>query len=238
MGYNPGDLEYESGGGIGQYEATIIHAGAGKSDFGPELVFVCKPTNLKRRVQTLHMSLGKQGDFVFGGASEVITTGSGEKSFDVTVYEEILSGPKINILTNSGLFLNALKHLGIDTSGANFSVYVGMKLDLEEIKYNYAIRIFNETHPDIELPILGKETAKTTIPVKIISKPLKKITLRDAVMNVIDGTTEPEMDTWYKGSMHYDGTTVTPLYHLLAELEKGEVLVVNGKYMVKKETEK
>jgi hypothetical protein len=44
------------------------------------------------------------------------------------------------------------------------------------------------------------------------------------------------MEAWYKGTERYGGA-VTPLYHLLSELEKTEVLVVNGKYLVKADLE-
>jgi hypothetical protein len=202
MGFDMGDFDYESGGGFGPYDAEVINAGAGIGKYGPEILLVCKPTNPKRGLQNLHMGIGKEGKFEFGGKQQVITTGKGEKAFDVSVYDEIVSGPKIKVVTKGGLFLNALKHLGFDLSG-DMAAYIGLKLDLEEIKSTEAIRRFNEIHPDNTIEAFGKGY-DITIPTKIIAKPAKKV--------------------------------VTPLYKLLAELEKTEVLIVNDKYMVKKET--
>lgn len=231
MGFDMGDFDYGSGSGFGPYEAEVINAGVGIGKYGPEIVFVCKPTNPKRNIQTFHMGIGKEGAFEFGGNQQVITTGKGENAFDVTVYDEIVSGPKIKVVTKGGLFLNALKHLGVDLSG-DMTAYIGLKLDLEEIKSTEAIRRFNEVHPDNTLEAFGKDY-DITIPTKIISKPAKKVSLKEAVLEVIEGKTEADIEAWYKGTDRYDGS-VTPLYKLLAELEKTEVLVVNDKYLVKK----
>jgi len=231
MLYDMGDFDHDSGGGFGPYEAEVINAGVGIGDYGPELVFVCKPTNPNRRSQTLHMGIGK-GDFKFGGKQQVITTGEGEKAWDVTVYEEIVSGPKIKVISKGGLFLNALKHLGFKLPGGDVTAYIGLVLDLEEIKSPEAIRRFNEIHPDSPLEAFGKEY-NITIPTKIISMPTKKVSLKEAVLEVIDGKSEAEMEVWYKGTDRYDGS-VTVLYHMLAELEQTDVLIVDNKYMVKK----
>ena len=238
MEFNMGDFDYDGGSGFGPYEAEVINAGITHGDRGAQLVFVCKPTNPKRRTQTLFYSMGK-GKYTFGGASEVIRTGEGEKAFENTIYKEIMSGPKINIMTNAGLLLNALKHLGFELVGGDMSVYIGLVLDLEEIASNVAIDRFNEGHPKSPLDARTGDYAKgkITIPIKIISMPVKKVSLKEAVIEVIEGKTEAEMEAWYKGTERYDGT-VTPLYHLLAELEKTEVLVVNDKYLVKKEERK
>ena len=232
MSFNQGDFDYGTGGGFGPYEATIINAGAGIGDFGPVYVFVCEPTNPGRRTQILHMGLGK-GDFKFGGTKQVITTGEGEKAFNVTVYDEIVSGPKIKVVSKAGLFLNALKHLGFELPlSGDVTAYIGLKLDLEEIKSTEAIRRFNEIHPDNTLEAFGKEY-NITIPVKIIEMPVKKVSLKEAVLEVIEGKTEADMEVWYKSTERYEGS-VTPLYKLLAELEKTEVLIVNDKYVVKR----
>jgi hypothetical protein len=238
MGFDMGDFDYDSGGGFGPYEAEVINAGLTQGKYGAQAIFVCKPTNPQRRTQTLFMGMGKEV-YVFGGASEVIVTGEGEKAFENTIQKEIVSGPKIKVMTKAGLFLNALKHLGFKLAGADVTVCIGLVLDLEEIKFNEAIRRFNEAHPDSTLQELSAEygAAKITIPTKIISMPIKKVSLKEAVLEVIEGKTEAEMEAWYKGTERYDGT-VTPLYHLLAELEKTEVLVVNDKYLVKKEEKK
>jgi hypothetical protein len=234
MAYDQGDFDYDPGGGFGPYEAEVINAGVGVGKYGPEILLVCKPTNPKRGLQNLHMGIGKEGKFEFGGKQQVITTGKGEKAFDVTIFEEIVSGPKIKVITKGGLFLNALKHLGFKLQGGDMTAYIGLKLDLEEIKSPEAIRRFNEVHADNKLEAFGKDY-DITIPTKIISKPAKKVSLKEAVLEVIKGKTEADMEAWYKGTDRYDGS-VTPLYKLLAELEKTEVLIVDDKYIVKKET--
>lgn len=226
------DFDNDSGGGFGQFEATIIAAGAGISKYGPEILLIAKPTNPKRFVQNLHMGIGK-GNFEFGGTQQVITTGKGEKAFDVTVYDEIISGPKVKVISKGGLFLNALKHLGFEMTSGNMTCFIGLKLDLEEIKSTEAIRRFNEIHPDNKLEAFGKDY-DITIPVKILSIPVREVSLKEMALEVIEGKTEKEMEEWYKGTERYDGSTVTPLYKMLAELEKTDVLIVNDKYMVKK----
>ena len=235
-GFSLGDFDYDTSGGFGPYEAIVTNAGVAQGKYGPQMIFVCKPTNPERRTQTLFMGMGK-GEYVFGGDGEVIVTGDGEKAFETIVQKEIVDGPKIKVITKAGLFLNALKHLGFEIAGGDMSVYIGLKVDLEEIPFNDAIEIFNNAHPDTTLQKLSGDyaNAKITIPTKIISIPVKKVSLKEAVMEVIEGKTEAEMEAWYKGTEHYDGS-VTALYKMLAELEKTDVLIVNDKYVVKKET--
>lgn len=232
--FSLGDFDYDSGGGFGPYEAEVINAGVVQGKFGPQMIFLCKPTNSQRRSQTLFMGMGK-GEYVFGGVSEVIVTGDGEKAFETIVHKEIVEGPKIKVITKAGLFLNTLKHLGFEMAGGDMAAFVGLKLDLEEIKYNDAIKRFNKAHPDSTLEELSGDyaNAKITIPTKIISMPVKKVSLKEAALEVIEGKTEAEMVEWYKGTDLYDGAATTPLYRVLAELEKTEVLIVNDKYMVK-----
>ena len=237
MVYDMGDFDHDSGGGFGPYEAEVINAGVVQGKFGPQMIFVCKPTNPERRTQTLFMGMGK-GKYVFGGDSEVIVTGDGEKAFENIIQKEITDGPKIKVVTKAGLFLNTLKHLGFEMAGGDMTIFVGLTLDLEEMKFNDAIKIFNDAHPDSTLQELSGDyaNAKITLPTKIISMPVKKVSLKEAVLEVIEDKTEAEMVTWYKSTDLYDGTATTPLYRILTELEKAEVLIVNDKYMVKKET--
>lgn len=234
MAYDQGDFDYDPGGGFGPYEAEVINAGVGVGKYGPEILLVCKPTNPKRGLQNLHMGIGKEGKFEFGGKQQVITTGNGENAFDVTVFEEIVSGPKIKVVTKGGLFLNALKHLGVNLS-SDVTAYIGLKLDFEEVKSTEAIRRFNEAHPDNTLEAFGN-AYDITIPTKIIEKPAKKVSLKEAVLEVIESKTEADMVSWYKTTEYYNGTATTPLRKLLMELEDNiEVLIVSGKYTVKKE---
>lgn len=235
MTYNIGDLDYDSSGGFGPYEAEVTNVGVLQGKYGPQLLFVCKPTNPERRSQTLFMGMGK-GEYAFGGKRETIITGEGERSFETVVQKEIVEGPKIKVVTKAGLFLNALKHLGFELQGGNLTVFIGMVLDLEEMPFNDAIKRFNASHADSTLDELTGEyaNAKITIPTKIIKMPVKKVSLKEAVLEVIEGKTESEMEAWYKGTERYDGS-VTPLYKLLAELEKAEVLIVNDRYLVKED---
>lgn len=237
MSYNIGDFDYESSSGFGPYEATVINAGVAQGKYGPQMIFVCKPTNPERRTQTLFMGMGN-GEYVFGSASEVIVTGDGEKAFENIIQKEIISGPKLKVITKAGLFLNTLKHLGFEMTGGDMTAFIGLTLDLEEMKFNDVIKIFNSVHPDsTPLQELSGDyaNAKITIPTKIIEKPAKKVSLKEAVLEVIEGKSEEEMVIWYKGTDLYDGTATTPLYRILTELEKTEVLIVNDKYMVKKD---
>jgi hypothetical protein len=137
-------------------------------------------------------------------------------------------------MTNAGLFLNVLKHLGFELVGGNVTTFIGMKLDLEEIKANEAIDLFNEAHPKTPLDKRTGDYAngKITIPTKIISMPVKKISLEEAVMDMIEGKTEAEMEAWYKARDGFDGS-VTPLYKMLTKLEVDSVRVINNKYTVK-----
>ena len=234
-----GDFDEETSGGFGPYEATVTNAGVAQGKYGPQMIFVCQPTNPQRRQQTLFMGMGK-GEYIFGGDSEKVITGDGDKAFETLVQKEIVKGPKIKVITKAGLFLNALKHLGFEVAGGDMSMYIGLIVDLEEIPFNDAIEGFNTAHPALKsLQKLSGEyaNAKITIPTKIISMPVKKISLKEAVLEVIDGKSEAEMDAWYKGTERYDGS-VTALYKTLAELEKTDVLIVNDKYLLKKETEK
>jgi len=237
MPYNQSDIDMASNVGFGPYECEIVKAGVGiNKKYGtPVMTFVCRPADPSRRSQLLSYSMGKK-PFEFGGVKEVFLTGEGEKAFETEIQSEIVSGPHISIMTNAGLFLNALKHLGFAVKSGDMTEYIGLKLELEEMEANGVIQSFNVEHPKSELPKRtgDNKDAKITMPTKIIEMPIKKVSLKEEVMQIIAGKTESEMEAWYKGTDRYDGT-VTPLYHLLAELEKGEVIVVNGKYLVKKE---
>ena len=232
MSYDIGDFDYDSGGGFGPYEAEVVKAGVGIGSYGPALVFVCNPTNPDRPAQTLHMGIGK-GDFKFGGKQQVITTGVGEKAWDVTVYDEIVSGPRIKVITKGGLFLNALKHLGFELPGGDITAYVGLVLDLEEIKSIEAIQRFNEIHPDNKLEAFGKEY-KITIPTRIISMPVKKVPLKEQVLDFISSEkTENEVIAWSKE----EGVSMKDVFaNLDSEIEGGRI-VFDGKTYMRKEGE-
>lgn len=234
MPFNLGDLDYDANMGFGPYEATVTNAGAGISKFGPEIILVCQPTNPKRRTQNLHMSMGK-GDFKFDRNQQVITTGEGEKAFDVTVYDEIISGPKIKVMTNAGLFLNILKHLGFELAGGNINAFVGMKLDLEERKANDVIEIFNEAHPKTPLDKRtgSYENGKITIPTKIISMPAKKVPLAIHVLDFIaTEKTENEVIAWCGESKERSMKEVFDI--LKTHTESGAVIFDGGTYLAQK----
>jgi hypothetical protein len=239
MTYNQSDIDMDINAGFGSYEGEIVKAGVGinKNYNSPVMTLVCRPADPSRRSQTLSYSMGKK-PFEFGGAREVFLTGEGEKAYETEIQSIIVSGPQISIMTKAGLFVNALKHLGFVVKTGDMTEYIGLTLELEEIKYNEAIQRFNVEHPKSKLPELTGENkdAKITMPKKIISMPVKKVSLEEAVMNVIEGKTEAEMVTWYKGTDIYDGTATTPLYRVLTELEKTKVQIVNDTYTVKKGT--
>lgn len=228
------DFDYDSGGGFGPYEALVINAGAGIGKYGPEILLVCKPTNPKRGLQNLHMGIGKGGDFKFGGKKQVITTGKGEKAFDVTVYDKIMSGPKIKVVTKGGLFLNALKHLGFELPGGDMTVFIDLKLDFEEIKSPEAIRRFNEIHSDNKLEVFGKEY-NITIPTKIISTPTPKVPLKERIVDFLSAEkTENEVIAWSKEN---DVTMKDVFANLDAEMKDGRVVFDGKTYMRKQKNE-
>jgi hypothetical protein len=231
--FSLGDFDYDSGGGFGPYEAEVINAGAGMSKYGPEIILVCKPTNPKRGLQNLHMGIGK-GNFKFGGNQQVITTGKGERAFDVTVYDEIVSGPKIKVIAKGGLFLNALKHLGFEFPGGDVTALIGLKLDLEEVKSTEAIRLFNETHPDSELEAFGEEY-NITIPIKIIEMPVKKVSMEDQVLDFVSAKkTENEVIAWCKE----EGASMKDVFaNLDSEIEGGRVVFDGKTYTTKPKDE-
>lgn len=227
-----GDFDSDSSGGFGPYEATVENAGVAQGKYGPQMIFVCKPTNPERRTQTLFMGMGKE--YAFGGASEVIVTGDGEKAFETTIQKEIISGPKIKVITKAGLFLNTLKHLGFELVGGDMSVFIGMKLDLEEIKFNEAIQIFNTAHPDSILQELtgGYANTKITIPTKIISMPAKKVPLKERILDYISTEkTENEVIAWSKES----GATMQEVFaNLDTEIGDGRVVFDGKTYLAQK----
>lgn len=198
MSFNMGD-HADSTGGFGSYEAEVINAGVTHGDYGDQMVFVCKPKNEKMNLQTIMLSMGK-GKYVFDLLKEVITVGKGAKAFEITMFKEIVSGPNIPIVSKAGLFLNALKHLGVDVKGGDMRIYVSLKLELEDIPHNEAIKRFNKAHPDIkDISELSKEYAEKsgniTIPVRLIGK---KKTLKQEVLEFADGKTENEVIEWCK----------------------------------------
>ena len=236
MSFNQGDIDYETSSGFGPYEATVTKAGVAHGKYGPQLIFVCQPTNPQRRAQTLFMSMGK-GEYVFGGESEAIITGDGENAFQTLTQTEIVEGPKINILTNAGLFLNALKHLGFEVVGGDMTIYLGLKLDLEEVSQNEAIQRFNALHPDTHLDERTGNYAKgkITMPVKIIEMPAKKIPLKDQVLDFVSTEkTENEVIEWSRES----GATMKDIFANLDVLKEDGSVVFDGKtYMAKKKNE-
>lgn len=232
MGFNLGDFDYEGGSGFGPYEATVVNAGVAQGRYGPQMVFVCKPTNPERRTQILFMGMGKD-KYVFGGDSETVVIGEGEKAFETAIQKEIVSGPKIKVITKAGLFLNNLKHLGFELVGGDMTAFVGMVLDLEEIKFNEAIRRFNESHPASTLQELSGEyaNAKITIPTKIITMPTKKVPLKERILDfIVTKKTENEVIAWTKEN----GLTMKDVFGIIdTEVEGGRVVLDGKTYVVK-----
>ena len=233
MSFDQGDIELGSGSSFGSYEATITKAGVAHGKYGAQMIFVCQPTNPQRRAQTLFMSMGK-GEYVFGGTSEAIITGDGENAFQTLAQTEIVEGPKINIMSNAGLFLNALKHLGFEVVGGDMTIYIGLKLDLEEVSQNEAIRQFNILHPDTPLDERTESYAKgkITMPVRVIEMPAKKIPLKEQVLDFIAAEkTENEVIAWCKE----EGTSMKEVFANLDALKEDGRIVFDGKtYMAKK----
>jgi len=235
MSFQASDLDYDTGGGFGQFEATITDAGACMSKFGPAIFVIATPTNPKRFEQHLSMGIGK-GDYVFAGNPRTIETGRGEKAFSTTIYDKIESGPKIKILSNGGLFLNALKHLGFELSGGDITSCIGLKLDLEEVDANAVIEQFNKEHPKSVLPErTGEYAGKITMPVKIIEIPAKKIPLNEQVLNFISvEKTENEVIAWCTES----GASKKDVFaNLDSEIEGGHIVFDGKTYMVKAKNE-
>lgn len=229
-----GDLDYETSGGFGPYEAIVTNAGVTQGKYGPQMLFVCKPTNPQRRTQTLFMGMGKE-EYIFSIEGETITTGDGEKAFETIIQKEIVSGPKIKVITKAGLFLNALKHLGFELIDGDMTVFVGMKLDLEEIKFNEAIRRFNEAHPDSTLQELSGDYANATItiPTKIIEMPAKKVPLKEQVLNFIEtGKTENEVIAWCN---EINASKKEVFANLDSETKDGRVVFDGKTYLAQKE---
>ena len=233
--FNMGDFDYGTGSGFGPYEAIIIDAGAGMSKFGPGFLIIAKPTNPKRFEQHLSMSIGK-GDYVFTGNPRTIETGRGENAFTTTIYDEIVSGPKIKVMSNGGLFLNALKHLGFELTGGDLTSCIGLKLDLEEMDSNAVIEQFNKEHPKSDLPKrTGAYAGKITMPVKIIEMPVKKIPLKDQVFDFVSSEkTEKEVIEWSRER----GATMKDIFDNLDTLKEDGSIVFDGKtYLAKQKNE-
>ena len=187
----------DSTGSFEAYDAEVMKAGVAHRDKGEQIVLLCKPANEKMRMQAVQLSMGT-GDFKLGGNEETLTFGEGEKAWGVTIYSEIESGPALKTITNAGLFLNALKHLGFEVKTGDMREYIGLKLTLEEVAINEAIDRFNEAHPKLKnMPArTGDFADKTiTIPVKLLS--VKK-SLKQRILEEADGKTEHEMIAWAK----------------------------------------
>ena len=232
MPFNISDIDYDASSGFGPYEATITKAGVTHGKYGPQIIFVCQPTNPERRSQILFLGMGKD-EYVFGGASETVITGTGEKAFETIILEEIMEGPKIKAITNAGLFLNRLKHLGFELTDGNLTSCIGLKLDLEEMDANDVIKQFNEEHPKSVLPErTGEYAGKITMPVKIIATPAKKIPLKEQVLAFVSQEkTENEVIEWSRES----GASMKDIFDNLDTLKEDGSVVFDGKtYMVKK----
>jgi hypothetical protein len=231
MGFDMGDTEDSVG--FGKYEAEIMNAGVAHGGWGDQMIFVAKPKNEKMRMQTIFLGMGK-GKYEFGGSTENIVIGEGQKSFDIDIYKEIVNGPKIPVVSKAGLFLNALKHLGVDVKGGDMRIYIGMKLELEDVPHNEAIRRFNEAHPnDKDISELSKEYAEKsgsiTIPVRLIGK---RKSLKQEVFEFADGKTENDVIAWCKA----ENKMMSDVFDIIDHSEL--VDMTNGVYDIKKEAEK
>jgi hypothetical protein len=140
-------------------------------------------------------------------------------------------------MSKAGLFLNNLKHLGFELASGDMTVFIGMKLDLEEIPFNEAIQRFNKAHPDSTLQELSGDyaNAKITIPTKIISMPAKKVPLEEKIRDFVSmGKTESEVIAWCN-------ETNTPMVDVFSNLDskvKDGSLIFEGKtYLAQKEKE-
>ena len=202
MSFNMGD--HAESPGFGKYEAEVVNAGVAHGEYGDQMIFVVRPKNEKMNIQTIFLSMGK-GKYVFDDGEERITIGKGsERAFEITIFKVIVSGPKIPIISKAGLFLNALKHLGVDVKGSDMRIYLGLKLELEDVTHNEAIRRFNEAHPDIkDISELSKgyaeKSGNITMPVTLLGK---KKSLKQEVLEFMgsDFKTEGEVIDWCKAS--------------------------------------
>jgi len=233
MSYNLSTFD-DASNSFGKYDAEIEAAGMAHGDYGEQLIFVCNPANDKMRMQILFMSVGK-GDFKLGGKSEIISIGEGANAFTAEIYPEIIDGPPIKTISNAGLFLNMLKHLGFEVETGVITEYVGLKLTLEEVAINEALKRFNTSHPDAkDIPArTGDYADKTiTLPVAILAHPKKRTTLKAALLQNAEGMTEDEISVWYKQSEYYIEGKTAPLYETL------DVLVASGEIIKDKETKR
>ncbi len=216
MSYSLAPSEFDnSTGGFGKYDAEIVNAGVAHRDKGEQIVFVCKPTNEKMRIQAVSLSMGS-GDFKLGGTEEILSFGEGEKQWGMTIYSEIISGPKIKTISNAGLFLNALKHLGFEVVTGNIRLYIGLKLTLEEVAINEAIKRFNETHPKSKaVPArTGDFGDKTiTLPIELLEVPKVKVTLQEALLVEIEAKQmdEDKVVLWYQQTEYCAYSTIARL---------------------------
>jgi len=235
MAYNQSDIDMDSNVGFGPWEGEIVKAGVGiNKKYGtPVMTFVCRPADPSRRSQLLSYSMGKK-PFEFGGVKEVFLTGEGEKAFETEIYSEIISGPHISIMTNAGLFLNALKHLGFAVKTGVMAEYIGLKWVLEEMEANAVIQRFNVEHPKSELPKRtgDNKDAKITMPTKIIEMPAKKIPMEERVSDFIGvGKTETEVIAWCNES----GSSKKDVFaNLDAQIESGHIVFDGKTYLAQK----
>jgi hypothetical protein len=210
------------------YDAEIVNAGVTHRDKSEQMVLLCQPANTQMRLQAVQLAMGS-GTFKLGGVEETISFGEGAKKWGMTLYSEIISGPKLKTITNAGLFLNMLKHLGFEVETGDMRGYIGLKLTLEEVAINEAIERFNAAHPKLKnIPArTGDFADKTiTIPVALLETPKVKTTLKQDLIAALteEGRTEDKVVDWYKQTEHYNGTATTPVILLLDALEKdGEI---------------
>jgi hypothetical protein len=175
-----------------------------------------------RRVQTDILSVSSV--LKLSGKTQTITVGSSENFFELEVLGDVIEAGELGY--KAAAWLDRLEKLKVDLPErtGNLQELLGLQAVIHQTTFNEAL---GRKAKEKEKPIW--------MPIEILKTPEKKVSLKEAVLEVIEGKTEADMEAWYKGTNRYDGS-VTPLYKLLAELEKTAVLIVNDKYMVKKET--
>lgn len=177
-----------------------------------------------RRVQTDIISASNI--LKLSGETQTITVGSSENFFELEVLGDVIDAGELGY--KAAAWMDRLEKLKVPLpeKTGNLQELMGLQAVIHQTTFNEAL---GRKAKEKEKPIW--------MPTEILKMPVKKVSLKEAVLEVIEGKTEAEMVTWYRTTDYFNGVAVTPLHILLDVLEKTDVSMVNDKYMRKKGTE-
>jgi hypothetical protein len=226
--------------------ATIVDVGVDYRDYGDDkdesrLIIFWKPDNDVFGIQTEILSNSTVLNVT--PAPRVIRVGGSERGFDLEVIGHVIKSGKLGY--KAAVVMAKLKALGVKTpeDTGDLRELIGVKAVIKQLTYNEAkgrpkkdsekvfwVPVEIISGPESQVPTEEEVTQQEKKePVEDVITP----SLKEDILANAEGLNEGKLVEWFEKSVHYDGTTVVPLFVALTEiLGAGSIAEKDGVYVV------